>query len=465
MTLTHLVLDQTKGIFKGPEEVKRRYATKSWLKRIRPCFQHVPLVVQDAPYYLRGVLAKLHADQSFVFLRELLSYSLLRPLSSDQFHPEKPEPVHTLSLAQTISFLFDEPLESILYTSDQLKEVTAQRTPEEQVNMLTRAYQGVKWFERLKRKHRDLSVSLPPVPLSRAISRTEIVKWLDISEPLFQRLCETGLLVPSQRRPFVPKSSRNTLDPHGLAQLVSFLYDREIPFAQETEHEQYKRDIAHHFTWERVLPYLVERKLDPFQQYSLSEASAKTGFSYDPLYQAWYSRALPRSSRACNVNGLALALYALKSTRKSSFTKEDLVDLFGKKDIDPSKLGFRRSKKGTYSRIHYVFPFYEYLTKHVRETFQSFPPMDWEAGVPIIQDQEGKWYLSKTAQKQYCSQYGLDAVDTDCLEHLCAEMRNKTLSESTITTPVLAMKREGRIIKEIHIRLTGVRNSLSLDDP
>ena len=88
-----------------------------------------------------------------------------------------------------------------------------------------------------------------------------------------------------------------------------------------------------------------------------------------------------------------------------------------------------------------------------------------KASFAHIQDQEGKWYLSKTAQKQYCSQYGLDAVDTDCLEHLCAEMRNKTLSESTITTPVLAMKREGRIIKEIHIRLTGVRNSLSLDDP
>ena len=65
--------------------------------------------------------------------------------------------------------------------------------------------------------------------------------------------------------------------------------------------------------------------------------------------------------------GIDLAIYALKKTDKYRFTKNDFFKLLGIKKFNLERIGMYESPKGTYSRIHYVFPTYDLVTKKAKE--------------------------------------------------------------------------------------------------
>src|SRR3989344_3612909 len=168
---------QTTGIFEHPEFIghPRLYRLHEQRTQKTP-----PLVVTTETYYRSGLLKKLQIGEDYITL--FAEEQLLRPQTGNfEFTgPKEKQPLNTLSLAQTISWLYQQPIETILHTPQQIKTLLRKQPIEERLNLLFRAYTGSRWFESfILKQHRMIHAEeLPKIREEQKITSVSLQHWL-----------------------------------------------------------------------------------------------------------------------------------------------------------------------------------------------------------------------------------------------------------------------------------------------
>ena len=150
-----LDIEQTEGIFEVPDKLNENTWIKKWLDKFRQDINQTPLVVAEENYYKNGIEVKLKASRPLV-TEKLAKSGLIRPRDKEDFSYKPPyvrEPVSTLSLAQTISWIWQKPIEEILVSGDYfLSEDFLQEEYNERLKTLFNAYSGCNWFELFRKR-------------------------------------------------------------------------------------------------------------------------------------------------------------------------------------------------------------------------------------------------------------------------------------------------------------------------
>ncbi len=369
-----------KNAIKFPERVRKRKAIRYWLEYLGESEPEMPLVVEEEHYTRQSVMKKLGPDRDYGVNRNLV-IALIREglIKSGNFHKleNHSQPVSNLSLARTISRAFNKPLEEILFSEEYFSsEEFQKKNPRERVRALFNAYTGAKWFEIFKGRFNsgnnlkifasqnirlnDLHELLNTAPYEPGDKRRNLV-----------RLVDKGFIIPTPtNRKFKPFSSRNFVHPEGLTELISRLSGlktREIIVRTDS----YFDGLVESYLQNRLLPYLLDRSINPEQRYSPQQAAQFLGIQTHVLTERLKKKVLKdinSKSKKTHLRGVDIAIYALKETNRQIFLESEIANLFGLSAINPEQLGFHASANQTYSRHHYVFPLYDRVAKKAKRT-------------------------------------------------------------------------------------------------
>ena len=149
-----------KGVIKFPKKVKRRRVIRYWLEYLERTDLETPLVVEEEHYTRQSVMKKLGPDRGYSVNRNLvqalIEYGRIRSGNHHKLQTHG-QPVSNLSLAETISGGFQEPLEKILLSEHYFESREFKRkSPSERIKILVNAYTGVKWFEIFKGRFQSM---------------------------------------------------------------------------------------------------------------------------------------------------------------------------------------------------------------------------------------------------------------------------------------------------------------------
>lgn len=435
-----------------PEKFLRELRSK-----VRQRVHTVPLVVEEERYFREGVSHKLGVSKYLV--NELVRKGLLRYQRAsfhEGYHREK---LSALSLAYVTSWLFETPLERILYSSDNLrKEASLQNSIEERMKILFNAYRGCSWFEYFCLRQRREYPTPPALPVTPALRRQQLALLLagctHFQRGAIVRLTKAGFIIPYGQRPFQKKSSHNLISTEGVACLLSFVYGANSVSSLFAGREASAwSNLEQLFVQRRLLPYLVSHSILPSRKYLTRVAAQLAGVPSSRLRDAARLGVLRHSTlkhRNTYAKGIDIALYALKDTQRYNFTARDVAALFGMDSIDYRSFGMVATRDGKYSRLHYVFPLYDAVAEEVRKkVLRSFDGKEFS--IPIYA--RGKRYdISLRAQIEYCLIYGLNSFDEDCLEHVRQQLEScRTRKRNNIPADDIVLLCSKRNI------LTGVR--------
>lgn len=367
--------DQTSGIFRIPEGLCNSLEINR-LKDKTSNFKRKPLVVSEEIYYRQGLEAKLRL--SYPSIRKLSKIGLIRPEKSEQFqyNEQFKEPVSNLSLAQTISWMFKKPIESILVSEDKfVDESFLNKKPYERVDILFNAYLGCRWFELFRRRQLKIAenVKIPKIKFNQKISKKQLEDLLLITDfkpsGTITRLCEKGFIVPYNGNGFKSKSMYNFIDNKALAKLISLIHEIDLDEIFVKDKDEIINELAESLAYRKLLNYMSDKGINKHKEYSISEASSITCIRYTILYYAVQRGAIKNTEfkrKDTKIKGIDLAIYVLKNTNKLVFKKEDICDMFGVKNLNIKDLDMHVSKRDTYSRHHYVFPIYDMIAEKAR---------------------------------------------------------------------------------------------------
>ncbi len=367
--ISQLEVEQTEGIFHVPDYVENYPRFHSWKMRLRE--HSYPIVVEDETYFREGVRTKLHIAGDYFPNRLFFRSGLIRPRGESHcLFPDKNAriAVDNLSLAQTISWIYKKPIEQILVPSSFFKTAEFLELPvRKRIRIAYDAHLGSHWFEFFSKMQRRMKGAqrFPVFFSDQPVTRSMLMDVFVTTNYTLQKLCDAGIIVPEKGN-FIPKSMRNTVDKDGLDYFIRLLYGkcRKIRRAAPSVDA-----IAESLLKNRVIPYLSERKIIPEKGYSLAEASKRIGVSYYTLYDA--ARVDRFAVQDNMVQGLEIAFYALDHANLYSFTRKDVEDLFGVNQFPFAAYRWKASSKGTYSRHHYVLPFYHKVVEEARKLFHS----------------------------------------------------------------------------------------------
>lgn len=358
---------QRKGRFQAPKEVYNDRFLMKWVERIRE--HEIPLVVAEEKYYRFGLERKLHAPEQIV-RSNLVKYGLLRARDTPEFVHKGPyvkEPVDTLSIAQTISWIYKKPIEKVLVSERELRSPEFRRIAlQQRLKTLFNAYTGSNLFEWFRQRQERISqrVHVPPLYPSSRLSRQDLRDWLVVDMPTIKRLFAMGFLV--SQREFKAKSLNNLVDTVAFAHFFSMLYQR--PLNTILKQDTHTEALAKQFIQNRLKQYMYEEDISLRGQYKIHDAAFITGRRYGTIYYAAQKGIIPCNFRGgkTRISGLNLALYALKQSQKQVFSDKDIAQLFGA-EIQCMRYDLKPSERGTYSRVHYVFPLYDKVANEVRK--------------------------------------------------------------------------------------------------
>ena len=143
-----LQLNQTKGIFIVAKQVEEDTGIKRWRNKLIKTLEQAPLIVQEERYSRRDIAR--HLSSCFSTINKLAHYGLIHPYTGEDFQYAlgKPkEDVSTLSIAQTISWAFQAPIENIWISEEAFKtESFLKKNPIKRITILFEAYRGCHWF-------------------------------------------------------------------------------------------------------------------------------------------------------------------------------------------------------------------------------------------------------------------------------------------------------------------------------
>jgi len=432
--IDRLNIEQREGIFQVPEVVTEDLGIKGWLKRRQ---EQPPVVIEEEAHYKQGIEAKLRASV-MIITHKLARLGLIRPRNNEDFTYKQPDkiPISTLSLAQTVSWMHQTPIEEILISEQALQEQISGKNPAERVKILFHAYIGCHWFEHFRKKQQRLAETLDPpkVRLWQRISMEDLADWFlspNRQGTSLRMLYEKGFITPRNNGRFRTKSMYNIVDPVGLAQLIALLYDTTLDnILVKEEKNEYWDELATQFIERRLFPCMKDKGINPNTKYSLTEASKLIGKDCYDLGRAVDNSTIPKIVVGVikKISGIDLALYALKRTDKKAFTHEDMAHLFGVEEIDTLRLGIQRSRKGTYSRINYIYPVYDSVAGIARERViasigDPSSQTEIEAGGTVF-------YLDKKTVRRYCRSYGLIEFGQESIVHIREQLEKARLKNS-----------------------------------
>ena len=179
MSIDKLDLEQRVGIFQVPDFVEEDMSVKNWRREKRPLFEEIPLVVEEEIYSKAGVVSKLRLNFRSCEKFEK-KYGLLRLKKDFNSGGKKISPYGTLSIAQFTSFLFNEPIENILFSENYFKKKSfLEKNAQERVRILFNSYFGCSWFNSFYKKQKRLAelVDPPKVKIWQRISVKNLEDW------------------------------------------------------------------------------------------------------------------------------------------------------------------------------------------------------------------------------------------------------------------------------------------------
>jgi len=179
---------QRHGIFELNDDLESRLARSK--ARAFKKLKTTPLVIKEECYSLRGARQKLHMSEGGFLNKKLLPLGLIR--RSEVNH--KCKPIDTLSLAQTISWLCNVDIESVLLPREYFSsKVFASLDLRIRMDKLFNAYEGSKDFENFINRQKRMANGLnpPKINAQQRINRAMLRDWLLIesSGPVIRRLC------------------------------------------------------------------------------------------------------------------------------------------------------------------------------------------------------------------------------------------------------------------------------------
>ncbi len=384
---------------------------QAWRERLQQ--KPLPLVIEEERYYRSGIQRKLGFSRK-------LTRTLLK---ADALHLQSPryrkKPVDNKSLAGLISWATGRQSEEVLISEKYFGSTSFQAMPlTDQISIIDRAYTGTHWFEKLRRRWMQKTTAGTQLLFypRQQIGRRELADLLDVAESSSAGgLTKAFRFLGGKRK--CSKSLHNTAPLENVAMFLSYLCN--VPVEKILRSNPAEK-LAGCFVKRKLLPFVLQHNIGLHQYYSLARAADSSGTTYPRLFYAVQRARIPNArvlGRTPYVNGLELALYALKHTERQSWTPQDVADLFGteqEKTVELAALTI--SRRGTISRHHYVFPLYERVASCVRKEIYG------QRWAQPIQVRKRTFYLSVPALIEYCRQYGLEAFDHDCREHLEKEL-------------------------------------------
>ncbi|MDP2750759.1 MAG: hypothetical protein Q8O89_08065 [Nanoarchaeota archaeon] len=439
-----LDVKQSTGIFHIPpaldEDLKQDM--KRWLKRTRNNLSDkMPLVVENERYTRAGVEKKLECSERVV-TEKLAKYGLIRPVGGADFSYQVSirEYVEPLSIAQVVSWVFQEPIESIMFTAKQLKSQNDNANSENMERMFN-AYKGCSWFENFKKRHVELTTTfLPIVKDWQRIGKDDLEYYFFASNQIngdIWRLFEKGFIKTHRPR---KNGIVRMVNNESLAEFIATLHKTEkAAILLKYEQDQFINDIVEGFLENKLKPCLEEKRISPDGEYSVLECSQIINRSYNAVYNMFnpglinsieseklkLKNKVPIKSIA--VPGIDLALYLLKNSNKQQFNTQDVFDLFGMEKIDLTKLGMKISENGTYSKNRYVFPMYDFISEKAKEMFYAEKPLNPKENyffdkTFIIKCKGREMILPYYVISRYKELYDLKVFDRVCMDHITAEI-------------------------------------------
>jgi hypothetical protein len=462
-------LGQRTGIFKfkfddrSLEKFKKRFTHRHHIGN-KVGNYYLPFVIREQRYYRAGAEVRLHL--SYVGIKKLCRCGLLRPADGKEFssHVGIRGYIDILSIAQTLSWLWDIPIEDILISETVFRSSDfLSLDPEDRVKILFNAYRGCDWLENfiLRQQSRQKILSQKRINPLHKISRAEICDWfvIDTQGTFFKNLVMRGFVIPDGAR-FTPKSKLNFISLPAFLRFISLLTSVPVVEFYDSKSASYYELLAERFAV-CLTQYLAKVRISPIKTYSLSESSRLTRTPLSTLYSATKLGILrsKKANRVILIQGIDLVIYLRKHKYggNRSFNSSDVINLFGIGRLDLKQLGMRVSDKGTYSRVHFVYPAYDLLAGMARKKILGDLN---DPSIPIVIGENGLIvYLTKKGRDSYCEAYGLEIFDEDCLEDLRQELREVELGKSEILDdkPISTQN------LEIHIKW-GKINSCSLRD-
>lgn len=449
-----LRISQSAGYFFVPENIKERRVIRYWLDNL--CIEKVPLVVEEENYIRESAMIKLVPGKNYGVQRNVVQalqeYRLIRPESGSRFFDRTL--LSNLSLAQTISWAFESPIEEVLLSEEYLQSIDFKRKdPRERVRTLFNAYSGAHWFERFRKKYKRRRSNQKFNPWHN-ISLRDLPEMLCTSgyEPHdpngnLTKLVNAGLIIPKTR--FRRFSSRNFVDVEALIELASLSTER--PREKLTNRDAYINYIARKFIEERLIPHIRKTDLRLDEDVTLKKARQRTGKDSEVLCKVLRikpNRTKRFYSSVTMMKGIDLALYELKDRKTLVFTRNEAARLFGMENIDLERCNIHPNSNGTYPRNQRIFPFYDSVGEVVKRMLFKDPSEE----VPV--EINGKtYYITQRTIKSYTKVYDLERFDENCMEHLMRCLTSGTRDNGKIVSRDLIFNLRGSQISSVEINI------------
>lgn len=464
MTLQRIVrqleVKQRKGIFDVPDVAKDDPYVGRFREKLELKLEDTPLVVQEETYYRSTLNRKLLTDQTRTHwpVNRLAHYGILRPQTGRDFRYENlvGEPLNTLSLAQLISWIFNEPIESIWLPRSTFEEKDFRsKNVTEQIKILFNAYRGSHYLNHLEnkmaphvKKTKEGKEALPTVKEWHTISLRRLTEYFPVWTSTINPLFERSLFIPLHEEFKHGSSLNGMINNIALAQLIALIYDTEIDnILIRTKDDEYLKKLESTYLTKRLLPFLESNNIDPIAEYTVGDAGRKIGRRYLGFYSTIRAGVVGHTEidpDGTRVTGVDLAIYVLKRTDKKSYNERDVSNLFGKRNLDFSHLGMVVTPEGTISRIWGLFPIYRLISDSARKTLlgeiKNDMHEDLHYGAVSIPVQRESFLITESAQNAYLREYKIKEFTRECAGHILGQLLGTPKKgPSSITTDELML--------------------------
>ena len=432
-------LDQRTGIFAVSEEIERYTGLKKWRNRLKR--NPMPVVVAGEKYCRNGLQEKLHCSERITNQR-LPAAGLFRPVGGYGFNGTYTA-VDTLSIAQVVSWVFQTPIEEVLFsTNGECRE----KPIGERLDILFHAYAGSNWLDSFVKKHRRAAVTPPPVHVTHNISRRDAQKWFLASSThigSIRKFFDEGFVSPLNGGFRVEGNAHNWVNAYELAHLVARVYDIAV---EDVMKEDTDEELVDYFLTRKLVPYIQNKGIVPEHLYGTYNAARLIGVSPNSFRSAVVRNNVPSVKRKGKylISGIDLAIYGLKQG-KPAYTKAEIADLFGVDDF--GSLGMKISENGNISAIHYVYPIYDRIAAQAKERLHRGMVFSFDEGIV---------YLPPAGQTKYCEAYGIQVFDVDCIGHLQGELGRGWRVNGHIHTPQLELKIKDNAITSVRFNIRNI---------
>lgn len=462
-----LDITQTEGVFGVPEKFDNDFGIKRWINSVRRYAEKNEkslVVYEETSYYRESITKKIKIGLPLV--TRLSKFGFIRPLEGDDFSYTtcRSEPVDPLSIAQTFSWALNIPIEQILIHEDnKTKRMLRQKANKERMDILFNAYKGCRWFEDFLRRHKPKENNkIPAVEEWQRISRADLEQFFISSNNTngtIRKLCEKGFLIPAEGSHGIyrSKSLNNIVDNENLAEFISRVFgvDKKEVFTKHKNQFNELEPIVASYLSNRLIPYLNRKRIAPKNAYAIKEAANVTGQKYHRIYWAVKTGALHASRKNENsetsIKGVDLAIYILKETQRKRFTEKSIAWLFGLDLLNPITYEMKVTKNRTYSRHHYVFPFYDEIAGRAK---RRLTVMKTQAPGKLSLSSGQTLNISKRAKQKYCREYDVLTFDDVCRDHVreqLAGVADNSL-DGEVVSEDLVFKIKNRTIMSIYIK-------------